>query len=116
MDVVAVRVIVSVGERSRPRSQAQLERRARRRDADEFEKGGFMTLDSVGDVDGDDAAGRARRPSGDDDEPQVSATQKLSELENYDGKTAVGELGQSARPQGRDGTAWWLSYSLLYQL
>ena len=72
--------------------QNQSERRAERRDRDaaEFEKGGFMTLDSVGDV--DEEGGRSRDQAAKDDpqEPQRSATEKLAELNEYDGKHAVG--------------------------
>ncbi|XP_043231724.1 glutamic acid-rich protein-like [Amphibalanus amphitrite] len=69
----------------------QSERRAERRDAAEFQKGGFMTLDSVGDVDEEENA-RGRNASAQDDsgEPKTSATELLAELGEYDGKHAVG--------------------------
>ena len=87
--------------------QNQSERRAERRDAADFQKGGFMTLDSVGDVDEEEGARGRDAAAAEDDEPQTSATEKLAELPDYDGKHAVGTSGScSERWRPLCGVMW----------
>jgi len=65
------------------------ERRAERHDAADFQAGDFMTVDSVGDVDEEAEGARAAKAKA-GGEPQPTATQKLAELTDYDGKKSVG--------------------------